>query len=166
HGSIRGLFDDGATCRPPNGPSAPRRTVDIPGRSFRWWPRYGPLPRLYDGPCQQTNFRRSPAREACQGPWNLLISGLLISRLPGSILPEVIGGVLQHHVHARFTVAVFQQVLYHRIVLAALLFVAGARLRDNARDVAYRGHELLFDCFLERFVAAVADLLAAARGRP
>src|SRR5262249_23468808 len=89
-----------------------------------------------------------------------------ISAIPGSVLPEVVRGVLQHHVHARFAVAVFQQVLYHRVVLAALLFIAGARLGDDARDVAHRGHELLFDCFLERFVAPVADLLPAARGRP
>src|SRR4029077_1496962 len=64
-----------------------------------------------------------------------------------SVLPEVVGGVLEDHVHAALAVAVLQQVGDHRVVLLGLLLVAGARLRDDARDIADGGHELLLDRF-------------------
>src|SRR6185437_982316 len=82
------------------------------------------------------------------------------------ILPEIVGGVLEHHVDARFAVAILQQVAHHRAVLLGLLLVAGAGLGDDPRDVAHRGPQLLFDRLFERLVAAVADFLAAPRGRP
>src|SRR5208282_3756336 len=71
-----------------------------------------------------------------------------------------------HDVDARFAIAVLEQVLDHRAVLVALLLVARARLRDNPRDIAHRGHQLLLDRLFERLIAAVADLLAAPRRRP
>src|SRR4029077_19776377 len=84
----------------------------------------------------------------------------------GSVLPEVVGRVLEHDVDAAFAVPVVQEVLHHRIVLAGLLLVTGACLRDDPADVAHRRHELLLDGLLERLVAAVADLLPAPALRP
>src|SRR5208283_232674 len=74
---------------------------------------------------------------------------------PSSILPQIVCRVLEHDVHARFAVAVLEQVFHHRAVLLALLLVAGARLGDDARDVADAGHQLFLDRFLERLVALV-----------
>src|SRR5271155_2211028 len=55
------------------------------------------------------------------------------SSLPVSlILPQIVCCVLQYYVYAGFAVAVFEQVFYHRAVLFALLFVAGAGFGDDA----------------------------------
>src|SRR5262245_40231380 len=45
-----------------------------------------------------------------------------------SVLPEVVGSVLQNHVDAALAVAGVEEVLHHRVVLGVLLLVAGARL--------------------------------------
>src|SRR5579875_1039525 len=82
------------------------------------------------------------------------------------VLPEIIGCILEHHVDARLAVAVVQQILDHGVVLVGLFLVTGASLGDDARDIAYRGHQLLFDRFLEWFIAALAYLLTPARSRP
>src|ERR1700732_2751863 len=89
-----------------------------------------------------------------------------LSPVIASVLPEIVRRVLEYDVDARFAVAILQQVAHHRAVLLGLLLVAGAGLGDDPRDVAYRGHQLLLDRFLQWLVAAIADLLAAPRGRP
>src|SRR3712207_8209868 len=58
-----------------------------------------------------------------------------------SVLPEVVGGVLQDRVDAVLVVALLHEVFHHRIVLLALLVVPGARLGDDPADVADRVHQ-------------------------
>src|ERR1700732_1365114 len=72
-----------------------------------------------------------------------------------SVLPEIVRRVLEYDVDARFAVAILQQVAHHRAVLLGLLLVAGARLGDDPRDIAYRGHQLLFVRFLRWLARSV-----------
>src|SRR6266498_5883133 len=83
-----------------------------------------------------------------------------------SVFPQVVRRVLQDDVDAARAIAVLEQVLHHRVVLLALLLVAGAGLGDDAADVSHRRHELLLDRFLQRLVALVADPVAAAARGP
>src|SRR5512132_1991003 len=73
---------------------------------------------------------RSPAerslRSASDGAYGRKIDSTVGVMAARSILPEVVRGVLEDDVDAARAVAVLEQVLDHRVVLAALLLVARA----------------------------------------
>src|SRR4029453_15243597 len=87
-------------------------------------------------------------------------------RPSASVFPEIIGGVLEDHVDAIRAVAVVDQVLHHHVVLVGLFFVAGARLGDDAADVAYPRHQALLDRLTQRLIALVRDANVAPAGGP
>src|SRR5215813_15235527 len=87
---------------------------------------------------------RSPAerslRSASDGAYGRKMASLIrvaCARRWISVLPEVVGRVLEHDVDAARAVARLEQVLDHGVVLVGLLLVACPRLRDDAADVAH-----------------------------
>src|SRR5206468_11330246 len=116
---------------------------------------------------------RSPAerslRSASEGSKGRKIDSTVrftAGRRRRSVLPEIVGGVLEDHVDAALAVAGIEQVLHHRIVLGVLLLVPSARLGDDPADVAHGRHELLLDRLFERLVGPVGHALAAAARGP
>src|SRR5262245_11417925 len=115
---------------------------------------------------------RSPAerslRSASDGAYGRKMASVSRVGLPGrpSVLPEVVGGVLEHDVDAAHAVAGLEEVLNHGVVLLGLLLVAGPRLRDDPADVAHGGHQLLLDGLLQRLVGAIGNSLPAPARRP
>src|SRR5437899_1067665 len=81
---------------------------------------------------------RSPAdrslRSASDGAYGRKMDSTVRDMKAASVLPEVVGGVLEDHVDTARAVAVLEEVRHHGVVLAALLLVARAGLRDNPAD--------------------------------
>src|SRR5256712_7007625 len=131
----------------------------IDSRTLSRWRARSPAERSLRSALEPSKGRKTDSRVRFTG-------GDRTDRRRRSVLPEVVGGVLEHDVHAALAIARVEEVLHHRIVLLRLLLVPRARLGDDAADVAHRRHELLLDCFLERLVGAVGDALAATARRP
>src|SRR6266404_6202679 len=131
----------------------------IDSRTLSRWRARSPAERSLRSALEPSKGRKTDSRVRFTG-------GDRTDRRCRSVLPEVVGGVLQHDVHAALAVTRVEEVLHHRVVLLRLLLVPRARLGDDAADVAHRRHELLLDRFLERLVGAVGDALAAAARRP
>src|SRR6266478_1128461 len=131
----------------------------IDSRTLSRWRARSPAERSLRSALEPSKGRKMDSRVRFTG-------GDRTDRRRRSVLPEVVGGVLEHDVHAALAIARVEEVLHHRVVLLRLLLVPRARLGDNAADVAHRRHELLLDRFLERLVGTVGDALAAAARRP
>src|SRR6266566_4248426 len=131
----------------------------IDSRTLSRWRARSPAERSLRSALEPSKGRKTDSRVRFTG-------GDRTDRRRRSVLPEVVGGVLEHDVHAALAIARVEEVLHHRVVLLRLLLVPRARLGDDAADVAHRRHELLLDRFLERLVGAVGDALAAAARRP
>src|SRR5205823_13183281 len=58
-------------------------------------------------------------------------------RAQWSVLPEIVGGLLEHHVDAALAVPRIEEVLHHGDVLRRLFLVPGACLGGAAGDVAH-----------------------------
>src|SRR6266404_9718307 len=131
----------------------------IDSRTLSRWRARSPAERSLRSALEPSKGRKMDSRVRFTG-------GDRTDRRRRSVLPEVVGGVLEHDVHAALAIARVEEVLHHRVVLLRLLLVPRARLGDDAANVAHRRHELLLDRFLERLVGAVGDALAAAARRP
>src|SRR6266566_3098256 len=131
----------------------------IDSRTLSRWRARSPAERSLRSALEPSKGRKTDSRVRFTG-------GDRTDRRRRSVLPEVVGGVLEHDVHAALAIARVEEVLHHRVVLLRLLLVTRARLGDDAADVAHRRHELLLDRFLERLVGAIGDALAAAARRP
>src|ERR1044071_241175 len=118
-------------------------------RSLRW-----PEEELYGRKIVYTGYPKSPEAR------------LRASRLFTLILPEIIRGILEHHVDAARAVAMVEQGFDHGVVFFRLLFVAHARFGDDPAQIAHRGDEFLLDRFLQGLIAPVIDLFAAPVRRP
>src|SRR5713101_7542159 len=131
----------------------------IDSRTLSRWRARSPAERSLRSALEPSKGRKTDSRVR-------FTCGDRTDRRRRSVLPEVVGGVLEHDVHAALAIARVEEVLHHRVVLLRLLLVPRARLGDDAADVAHRRHELLLDRFLERLVGAIGDALAAAARRP
>src|SRR5213596_452035 len=131
----------------------------IDSRTLSRWRARSPAERSLRSALEPSKGRKTDSRVRFTG-------GDRSDRRRRSILAEVVGGVLEHDVHAALAVTRVEEVLHHRVVLLRLLLVTRARLGDDTADVAHRRHELLLDRFLERLVGAIGDALAAAARRP
>src|SRR6266478_3869598 len=131
----------------------------IDSRTVSRWRARSPAERSLRSALEPSKGRKTDSRVRFTG-------GDRTDRRRRSVLPEVVGGVLEHDVHAALAIARVEEVLHHRVVLLRLLLVPRARLGDDAADVAHRRHQLLLDRFLERLVAPVADAVAPAARRP
>src|SRR5262249_410184 len=116
---------------------------------------------------------RSPAerslRSASDGAYGRNMASVIrvaLAREIRSVLPEVVGRVLEHDVDTARAVAGLEQVLHHGVVLVGLLLVARPSLRDDAADVTHGGYQLLLDGLLQRLVGAIGDTFAAPARSP
>src|SRR5581483_10478991 len=134
----------------------------IASRTFWRWRRRSPALRSLRWPEEELYGRKM----VCTARSRSAERRCRAARQLASILPEVVGGVLEHHVHAARAVAVVEQGLDHGVVFFRLLLVAHARFGNDPAQIAHRGDELFLDRFLQRLVTAVVDLFAAPVGCP
>src|SRR5438132_3378235 len=123
----------------------------IDSRTLSRWRARSPAERSLRSALEPSKGRKTDSRVRFTG-------GDRTDRRRRSVLPEVVGGVLEHDVHAALAIARVEEVLHHRVVLLRLLLVPRARLGDDAADVAHRRHELLLDRFLHHVDEGLADV--------
>ncbi len=87
---------------------------------------------------------------------SIISQKIVVAGRNSSVLPEVIGSILQHRIDAVIIVTLLEEILDHSRVLLPLLLVTGTRLGDDAADVANRVHQLLLNGLLQRLVGGVA----------